>query len=178
LPFPDASFDLVNAREIIGFTRTDQWVPLLRECIRILKPGGVVRFTEAEVSNTNKPHIEKTLLTGFQAMNRAGMIFSPQGIALNIIPMLPGFFRDAGLERIGKMAHVIDFSENSDTRDALCQDMETAFPLIGPFLEKMGIITQQAWNELYQQALLEVYDEDFRNMWFILTVWGYKPIPM
>ena len=46
LPFPDACFDLINTRLITGFMRTTTWLPLLEECIRVLRPGGQVGILE------------------------------------------------------------------------------------------------------------------------------------
>src|SRR5260370_21869077 len=42
LDFPDASFDLVNARLVSGFLLSEQWPLLLAECTRMLRPGGIV----------------------------------------------------------------------------------------------------------------------------------------
>src|SRR5262249_15001579 len=54
LDFPDSSFDLINARLISGFMRPAWWSGLMRECLRILRPGGILRFTELEPGFTNK----------------------------------------------------------------------------------------------------------------------------
>src|SRR5947207_50295 len=45
LAFDDASFDLVNGRFLLSFLRREQWPPLIQECARILKPGGILRLT-------------------------------------------------------------------------------------------------------------------------------------
>lgn len=42
LPFPDASFDLVYAHGVVQYTTDDQ--ALVRECRRVLKPGGTAIF--------------------------------------------------------------------------------------------------------------------------------------
>src|SRR6266571_148641 len=49
LDFPDASFDLVNLRFALSFVRTWDWPRLLREFLRVVRPGGVVRLTDEEV---------------------------------------------------------------------------------------------------------------------------------
>src|SRR6266496_1335994 len=45
LDFADNSFDLVNAR-LIAFLTPQQWPRLLQECLRITRPGGILRLTE------------------------------------------------------------------------------------------------------------------------------------
>src|SRR6266699_2543618 len=46
---PGGWFDLVNARTIAGFMRTSDWPALVQECVRILRPGGILRFTETDL---------------------------------------------------------------------------------------------------------------------------------
>ncbi|HLZ64458.1 MAG TPA: class I SAM-dependent methyltransferase, partial [Ktedonosporobacter sp.] len=40
LDFPDASFDLINVRFMLGFLRASRWPDLFQECQRLLRPGG------------------------------------------------------------------------------------------------------------------------------------------
>src|ERR1700680_1782765 len=47
LDFPDASFDLVNAR-FINFLPAAAWPKLMQEFKRITRAGGVIRLTESE----------------------------------------------------------------------------------------------------------------------------------
>lgn len=59
LPFPDAHFDLVSARELhsilkfIGENGEDEWDTCLQECMRVLKPGGYIEFNVLDSSITN-----------------------------------------------------------------------------------------------------------------------------
>src|SRR5581483_8063734 len=46
LEFPDASFDVVNARFLMAALKREAWSPLLKECTRVLRPGGLLRLTE------------------------------------------------------------------------------------------------------------------------------------
>ncbi len=59
LDFPDNSFDLVNGRFLLSFMRREQWPLLLAECVRILRPGGVLRITEQESGYTNDPYLQR-----------------------------------------------------------------------------------------------------------------------
>jgi SAM-dependent methyltransferase len=176
LAFPDASFDLVNERLIVGFMRPDKWPDLIQECLRILRPGGILRFTEFEPGFTNKPFLEKALGMVTRAMKFGGYTFSPDGLHFNIIPMLPGFFREAGLQNIQKMAHVIEFSEDTEARDSFYHDTAIGFQLVEPFIEKVGLATLEEWRGIYKKAIAEIFEDDFRAIWFFLTVWGHKPL--
>ena len=55
LDFPNEAFDLVNARTLFGFMSPDTWPQLLGECLRITRPGGMIRLTELEAPVTTSP---------------------------------------------------------------------------------------------------------------------------
>jgi SAM-dependent methyltransferase len=46
--FPAESFDLVNARLASALLPPTQWPLYLAECLRVLRPGGILRLTEVE----------------------------------------------------------------------------------------------------------------------------------
>jgi len=43
-----------------------------------------------------------------------------------------------------------------------------------PFLQKWGCATED-YDAVYQQALIEMQQPDFRAIWPIITAWGTKP---
>lgn len=175
LEFPDASFDLVNARYIVGFMRPESWTNLIKECLRILRPGGILRFTEFEWGGANKPSLEKAFALLSLTMHNAGYTFSPGGYFVGILPVLPRLFRDAGLQDIRKMAHAVDFSAGTEARDGFYYNLASAFQTLTPFVARLGVSTEEEWQDLYQKGLAEMYEDDFCAMWFLLTVWGHKP---
>ena len=59
LEFPDASFDFVNARLISAFMPVTGWSAFIQECVRITRPGGLIRLTEAEWEFTNSAACER-----------------------------------------------------------------------------------------------------------------------
>src|SRR6266566_3980781 len=72
LDFPNASFDLVNARFIHSFMPPHAWPVLLQECLRVCRPGGIIRLTEAETAITNSPASEKMAGMLTLALKKAG----------------------------------------------------------------------------------------------------------
>ncbi len=175
LAFEDASFDLVNARFISPFMPTNMWSVLFAECLRILRPGGIVRLTELDWGLSNKPAFERSCHLFHRAMSQTGHNFSPNHLHHGIIHMLPRFFRQAGLQRIGKMAHAVDFSAGTEARDGYHDDLTIAFRAIEPLIVKTGNLTATEWRDLSQQALAEMHEEDFCTLYILLTMWGYKP---
>ncbi|GHO97173.1 hypothetical protein KSF_072210 [Reticulibacter mediterranei] len=176
LDFPDNSFDLINARFLSSFVRRESWPLLFREILRVVRPGGIVRLTEPEAGMTNKPHLEKALHVGMQAMGRAGLNFSPNGYHYGIIHMLPSFFRQADLSILGQRAHFIEYSFGTEAHESFYHDLTLALQLFEPLVVKMRLATAQEWHTLSQRGLAEMYDEDFCAAWMLLTVWGEKPL--
>ncbi len=176
LGFPDASFDLINERFIVGFMQRQAWPELMQESLRILRPGGIVRFTEVEAGHSNKPSFEKAWWLLFQAMNRSGLAFSPNGLHFNIFPMLLRFFRDANMQNVQKMAHVIDFSAGTEARDGFYYDLLNGFQALEPFITKSQVASLEEWRQIYQKGLSEMFEDDFCASWMLLTVWGHKAV--
>ncbi|KAI0858384.1 methyltransferase domain-containing protein [Xylaria cubensis] len=73
LPFPDAHFDLVSARELhsiikfIGENGTDEWEGCLNEVMRVLKPGGYLDFSviDSDIMNAGPRGLAKSVEFGF-----------------------------------------------------------------------------------------------------------------
>jgi ubiquinone/menaquinone biosynthesis C-methylase UbiE len=176
LDFPDASFDLVNERFIVGFMQQQRWPQLVHESLRVLRPGGILRFTEVELGYSNKTFFEKAWWLVLQAMKKNGLGFSPHGLHFSIFPMLPKFFREAGVENLNKMAHVIEFSAGSEARDGFYYDFVNAFLALDSFIEKSGLVSLAEWRAIAQKGLAEMLEDDFCAVWTLLTVWGNKPM--
>jgi ubiquinone/menaquinone biosynthesis C-methylase UbiE len=173
LDFPDSFFDLVNAR-FIGFLPKAAWPKLIQECLRITRPGGAIRLTESEWGFTSSPAYEKLYAFFADAMKVAGQRFSPERQYLGITPVLGGFLRDAGYINIKHRAYAIDFSVGTDHYDAFRQNWIVAFKLLEPFCIKMGVTTEEEFDQIYERMQFEILQDDFRGIMYLLTVWGEK----
>ncbi|SPQ19322.1 4acee606-11ed-4e3b-9179-24c98d045630 [Thermothielavioides terrestris] len=73
LPFGDDQFDLISARELhavlklFGEHGIDEWDACLRECVRVLKPGGYLEFNllDADIMNAGPLGNAKAVEFGF-----------------------------------------------------------------------------------------------------------------
>jgi ubiquinone/menaquinone biosynthesis C-methylase UbiE len=175
LDFPDSSFDLVNAR-LFGFIPTAAWPNLMREYMRVIRPGGVIRLTEFEgLGISNSLSLEKLIRTFARALKLAGQNFSPDGERIGIAPMLGGLLRDVGCKNIQQRAHVIDYSTGTEFHEGFRQDWMVAFKLARPAFVGAGVITEEEFDQLYQQMLIDMLSDEFRGIMFLLTAWGEKP---
>jgi ubiquinone/menaquinone biosynthesis C-methylase UbiE len=177
LEFADNSFDMVNARSIFGFMPTTAWPGLIQECMRVTRPGGIIRLTEFDTyGTTNSPAVEKINEIGLRAFKLAGRSFSPDGRSLGITPMLGRFLSDAGCINIQRKAHAFDFSMGTEAHQAMYDNSKAVFKLSQPFMVKMKVATQEELDMLYRQALGEMMSDDFCGVWFYLSAWGEKPV--
>ena len=176
LAFPDASFDLVNARFVSGFLLPAHWSLLLAECKRLLRPGGIVRLTEGEwgVITAAAPATARLFGLGLDALHRAGRSFSPDGRSHAITPMLRRFLRQAGFDDLRSRGYAIDHSFGTQAHRGFCENYQLLFKLGQPFLLQQGLGTQQELDTLYELALCETLAEDFGALLYLLTVWGRK----
>ncbi len=175
LDFPDNSFDLVNARLLLGFMPKHAWVPLVRECQRILRPGGIMRMTEMSDGSTNSLACNQLNAKVMKALFLTGQSFSPDGQSLGIAPMLGRFLLDTGYVSLDKVAVAVDASTHMDAHWQFYQNFKVLNRLLKPFLLQMKVVTSEEFEHLYEQALEEIESDAFCAMNFILTVWGEKP---
>jgi len=176
LSFTDHTFDLVNGRLLVGSLHRTVWPKLIQECFRITRPGGVLRMTELDTSGvTTSPafnYLDSLLL---KATWLVGHGFSSDGRTTCMTPMLPTLLRNAGYQHIQHRAHAIDVSFGTDTYMDFYRNYEVFFQLTLPFLVSVGVATQEEVEQTYQQMLIDMQSDDFRGMWYLLTVWGKKP---
>lgn len=175
LEFADNSFDVVNARYINAFMLKTSWPLLMKEILRILRPGGTLLLTENEWSITNSLVFEKMGEMLTRASTVTGRSFSPDGRHIGITPMLGRFLRDAGFVDIQKKAHVLEFSAGTEDYGDTYQDLMAGLKLLEPYLVLAKMTTAEEFDELYQQSLTELMLDTFCGVGFMLTVWGKKP---
>jgi SAM-dependent methyltransferase len=175
LDFPDASFDMVNARFVAGFLSAPAWPRFLAECMRILRPGGTLRLTEPEWGISISPATERLNVLCVQAMHLAGKTFTPDGRHIGITLVLDRFLRTAGCINVQQRAHAVNFAYGTVAHDPWTENLIIAFQLLKPFLLKTKVTTEEEFARLFQEAQIEMYSPDFADTMYMMTVWGQKP---
>lgn len=175
LDFPDASFDLVNARFITGFLHKELWPQVVKEFARVTRPGGFIVLTECDTSgDTNSELFEAMKVRITKAMARAGLSQHPLGLTYGATPMLAQHLRDAGCRDIRQQPHLLDFSAGSPAHQTMFENMRVAMKLAQPFYLKMSDVTQDELDKEYEAILQEMMQPHFRALWYFLTAWGIK----
>lgn len=57
IPFPDASFDVVYHSHLLEHIPRNNSLPFLKECSRVLKPGGIIRVVVPDLENLVKEYL-------------------------------------------------------------------------------------------------------------------------
>jgi len=175
LDFSGASFDLVNARFVVGFLDARSWPAFVREMARVLRPGGVLRLTEPERVETNKPSLEKLADLALQALSRAGKSFGgPGGERVGITEVLPHLLSDAGLLDVQTRDCRLVFDAGLPAHEPFAQNLRVGYELIKPFVIRAGVSDQGELDALLRNAELELLSPDFRGSMPIRTAWGSK----
>lgn len=176
LDFSDESFDLINARLLVAVLHREDWPRIFSECKRLLKPGGMLRLTECDhFGLATSPAYERLHALNIQCMHQAGYGFSPDGRTNGITPALPRLLRKASFVDLESKAHALRFSPFDETYADICANTRVSVLQTRPLLLKAGLITEEAFDQLYQQMEIEMLSNDFSGVWPFLTVWGYKP---
>ncbi len=173
LDFPDASFDLVNAR-LLAFFTPDFWPRLVQEYVRMTRPGGLIRLTETEMSVSNSPALEQEQAWFFRSLWKAGQSFSANGERLTITAMLPSLLRQAGCQNVNVRAYAIDWAFGTPAHETMCLNVSTAMRLLQPFFLATGVATQQAMDQVYEQMRAEMHQPAFSAVHYLLTASGEK----
>ncbi|HZR43042.1 MAG TPA: class I SAM-dependent methyltransferase [Ktedonobacteraceae bacterium] len=174
--FSDHSFDLVNARFLTGVLKRDAWKPFINECTRILRPGGILRLTEGnEFAITLSPAYEELTAMILQATWRMGYGFSSNGRTWAMSAALPYLLRQAGYQEIQIISYMTDCSAHTEYWAGYYHDIESMFLQVKPLLLAMGLVTEEAFEQLYRQTMIEVNSNDFSCVSHAASVWGYAP---
>lgn len=175
LSFADEAFDLINCKFLGEFMPKSAWPGLMRECWRLVRPGGVVRLTEYEMGFSNSPAHEHLCGLYLRAMFEADRIFSADGRHLGLINMLEPFLQKAGFRATGHCAYAVNYSRGAELHEEWSQDLMLKVKLTLPFLVKMGISTQGELERMAERMQEEIYAPNFCAIWIYLTAYGIKP---
>lgn len=176
LGFPDASFDLVNARQVEWLWPAASWPAILTEMLRVTRRGGTIRLTSVEwggVTNSAAFQTIEGLLN--RAAKRTGLNLISDDRMMGATVMLSRYMRDAGCVNIQERPSIMDFSAGAEYYQAMTHQWVIVFELVEPFLMGTGVTTKEELDRLRHQFSIEMLEDSFRGILYMLTTWGEKP---
>jgi ubiquinone/menaquinone biosynthesis C-methylase UbiE len=177
LPFPDNSFDLVNGRYLVAFMPVTAWPALIKECARVTRPGGIIRFTEPDnYGISTSPALQQLCELTVKTFQRIGHAFALNSYSIGLMPVLRRYLQDAGYEKVQRKAHVFEASVGTDIYQITMQETALAFELLQPYFLKLGMVTEEEFQQLQVQMADEVAREDFCGIAVLLSTWARKSL--
>jgi cyclopropane fatty-acyl-phospholipid synthase-like methyltransferase len=175
--FPDVTFDIVNARFLVGVLKREAWPPFLRECMRLLRPGGLLRLTEVvDGGITSSAAVNHLMALFTRALWQAGYGFSPDGHSVGLIHALPRLLRDGGYQQVRLQPHALEYSATMDAWADQYHNIEIAGYQMKSLLIKLDLISSEAFDETFQQALIDMHSETFCGVLHFTTVLGVRTL--
>ncbi len=171
----DNSIDLVNARFLVGVLMREAWLPFLGECHRVLRPGGLLRLTEAaEFGQTTSESVNQLLILTRYALYQIGYGFtSEQG--LNVLPMLLSYYKQHRYQNIQVQASALHYSADTEAWADMFHNLDIIHQQMRPLLLKLELINEQLFDTLYQEAMIAMQQSSFCGIVHITSVIGQKP---
>lgn len=177
-PLHGESFDVVNARTILGFMMRDQWKPLIHECTRVLRRGGIIHLLETEAASVVSTGDVYTRLIDLitRALWKSGMSFCSSGSYFGITAMLSAFLLQVGYaqETIVETPYSINYSYGSEAHLPINDVFLAPLPGIKEFLLRFQLVTEREIDTLLEDVRQASFEENFRALWYTLSVSALK----
>jgi ubiquinone/menaquinone biosynthesis C-methylase UbiE len=151
-PFEDEQFDFTHARFISPFVPIARWPHVVAEMVRVTKRGGYVELVDLEqFLPLTKSQACLTLMSAVE-----GLAVS-RGMDTHVGDKLGHFLRQAGATHIQERRFIIGAGRESLRQQRLlASDLLAVVKNMSPILIQAGYFTNERYNELYQQAEIEV----------------------
>ncbi|HEY7419150.1 MAG TPA: class I SAM-dependent methyltransferase [Ktedonobacteraceae bacterium] len=172
--YSEPAFDVVNGRFLQGVLRKELWPEFIKECLRVLRPGGEIRLTEGTLTESNSAAFNTLCSLLARSFYHDRRSFAPAGDAnlqsLSIIPALGKLLR-AHCRNVQYHSFVIDYASEVASNEA--QHLLLTFDALGPYFERLGFISHEEYQNVCAQVTRDLAQEDFWAMGHCTTVWAY-----
>lgn len=177
LDYPDGVFDVVNARLIQWFVPNTERENVVHEWYRVLRPGGVIRLIENEITvRTNSEAFDQTTRYFLRALSRVGKSLTAAGGSSGSILVLRPLLAHLGCEPIKEEARMINFSAGSPAHEPMALDIERGISTISRFIWETKVVQKRTLEKLNAEELADLYASKFLGMTFFVCAWGRKPL--
>jgi len=172
---PDQSFDLVNARFLAAVLKREAWLPFLSECHRVLRPGGLLRLTEAaDFGMTTSEAVNKLMELTRNTLYQLGYGFTSDH-ALGLLPVLLSFFKREEYQHVLVLAHALDYSSKTEAWADTYHNIDIIGLQMQPVLLDLGLLSEGMFDFLHQQAIIDLQSDSFCGIAHLTTIVGQKP---
>jgi len=184
---PSDHFDLIHLAFLAEALLTIDYAALTRSLMRLLRPGGVLVWTEAEFPLTTSAACERLFALTLQALDRAGQSFflpavcvpwktlaGPERTFLGITPRLCLWLREAGYEHQRQAVAALEVSHGQPLSSQFVNAVLEFGARIQPWLVQQGVIGEPECLQLREEVYRELRSPEFCGMGYVLTISARK----
>lgn len=144
----------------------------MRSTAPCLRPGGIIRITEADLAvQSNSPALTQLLSINLEATHNSGRLFTPSGDG--IIAELVHLLTRYGIEDVQTRAQTLTYRAGTLEGRQYFENLRYGLRVLLPFFQKYASVPRD-YHEISQQALKEMQAPDFVATQSFLTAWGTK----
>jgi len=176
LSFPDNYFDCISARNVYSLLRTDEYDLCLKECMRVLRPGGYIEFALLDSDLIKAGRLGTTLSFEFSSsLKSRGYDPTPTKTWLRRL-------RNAGFGQVRRAWLVLPMSQVSATVEGSTADASHITGMVGSWAWERWM--QKLQNEMgndgkqWLELVAGVMEEGAKTgaSWRYLSGWARKPL--
>lgn len=178
LPFPDGHFDLIHLQNGTGLFNVRQWPAMMREMVRLLKPGGWLNLVDFEMGPASQPAIDRALTLLGQILSRLDRSNAADGKApLTGSTLGPQRMAQQGFTDIGYQLYPVDLGGWNNPVGRAYLAWSVVRPEMLLYLaERTGISNQEELHMLLRETQRELRQIGFCGVGMLLSCFGRSPL--
>ncbi len=176
LPYADNSFDLVHVQRSSAAIMPTMWPGVLRELVRVLRPGGCLHFLDFEIGPTSSSAINTFIEYVHASHRKQERVFSPESQTLTSAVLFPRLLTAAGFREVTYTLHAIDIGNQAGNpgkdyiQAVLAEDKHIASHLV-----QAEVVTQNEIDTLLATMYRDVRHLKYCATGMLISVSGVKP---
>ncbi len=135
----------------------------------------MISLTECEYSISSSLALQRLNTCLYVALHKQQRTFSVDGHSFGIVHRLGTLLTEAGFAEVRYAPFLLDASSGSALHVSASYNTEIAFALLKPYLVRTDLISEEEFEQLYRQALVDLRAPGFTCISFGCTVWATRP---
>ncbi|KAL1934950.1 hypothetical protein VTP01DRAFT_4090 [Rhizomucor pusillus] len=162
LPYEDNTFDFVHMRQLVVALRSNEWLTVIQEIYRVLKPGGLIQLVESDFTVGNQSQLIEAVIT---TLHRA---MQDRGQDPFIASKLSTLLTEAKFEDVQQETRTLDFGRDTDpVAKEMLWSWKSAMQSLKPFLAHRLLKNPDEYN-----IALERYIHECKQHNWSMTLWA------
>lgn len=176
-PFAAASFDLIHVLQVLPMFRPEEWPTFLRECQRVLKPGGTINLVSLSLGPSSSASYQRvlSLVDALLHVLRYNFFDYPGTTTPGV--HLCRLLNTAGFTNISYVIRPVNFGGMSNASGrATCQLLLKSVQKLKPLFVQNQLIDDEGFDLLLQQKQRDINDAAFCATGALFSVTADMPV--